>query len=897
MRRRVRSQLIHSSRARLLAILLITAALAAGTWISLAAQVRPVYSLGAAGVLQQIQKLRTTASALHTAAHPDDEDSAFIATIARGAHGRVAYLSLNRGEGGQNVIGPELFEALGVIRTEELLQARALDGGDQLFARTFDYGFSKTLDEAARTWSEEEVLRDLVRMIRAYRPLVIYSRFSGTPEDGHGQHQLAGKLTPIAYAAAADPARFPEQLKEGLRPWQAKKLYRGVGFRPTSGKDATTHVQTGRFDPLIGRSYFEIAAEGRSQHKSQEMGVPESRGPQQSALVLLDARVPTTPPEQDVFAGIDTSIPGLAQLAGLPAGSLAQELTAIDRATTQALEEFDPRAPATVLPRLAEALTQIRAARKAAAALNAPAEARAEADFLLAAEEREAVLALQKASGAVVDALSDEEVVARGERALVTVRMFLAEPAAVKVTTVVLRTPQGWTVEPSEPAEPDASNFMARYFREQPDRTDVFAVTVPAAALPTQPYWLATPRGDAAMFGWPEDAPKGQPFAPPLLHAEVSAEIAGVTVTLTQPVQHRVVDQVRGELRRNVAVAPAVTLGFESPLEVVPLATLGTARRIAVRLQSNAEAAQEGTVALEAPAGWTVTPQAAPFSLAREGDRTAVFFTVTPGRGAAAGSYDVKAIATVGDRRYDQSLRTIAYPHIQTHRMYAPAAMRVQVFDLQTAAVKVGYVMGSGDQVPAALRRMGLSVTELDEDALGVADLSAYDTIVVGIRASEARPDFVANNGRLLDFAREGGTLIVQYQQPDYVSRGLAPFPAKMASRVTDQTAPVTVLAPEHRAFTTPNRITPADFDGWVQERNLYAFASFDPQYTPLLRSADPGEPPQDGGQVYVKLGKGQYVYTAYAWFRQLPAGVPGAYRLFANLVSLGAKGGNGTPE
>ena len=276
----------HARRALLASATVL--ALVAGGLLTLDAQVRPVYSLGASGVLQQIQKLRTTASALHTAAHPDDEDSAFIARVARGDFGRVAYLSINRGEGGQNVIGPELFEALGVIRPEELLQARTLDGGDQIFGSTFDYGFSKTLDEAARTWGEREVLGDIVRAIRMYRPLVVYSRFSGTPADGHGQHQLMGKLTPLAFAAAADPAQFPEQLEEGLRPWQAKKLYRGVGFRPQPGNEPTTVIQTGRFAPLIGRSYFEVAAEGRSQHKSQEMGVPESRGAPQSGLIFLD---------------------------------------------------------------------------------------------------------------------------------------------------------------------------------------------------------------------------------------------------------------------------------------------------------------------------------------------------------------------------------------------------------------------------------------------------------------------------------------------------------------------------------------------------------------------------------------------------------------------------------
>lgn len=873
------------------AVMAIALALAAGVtlWPTLQAQVRPIYSRGTAGVLHQIQKLGTTASVLVAAPHPDDEDSALMARVARGDHGRVAYLALNRGEGGQNVIGPELFEALGVIRTEELLQARTLDGAEQFFARTFDYGFSKTIEEATRLWGEQAVLGDIVRTIRQYRPLVIYSRFSGTPADGHGHHQLSGRLTPIAFRAAADPAMFPEQLKQGLRPWQARKLYRGVGFRPGQGNDPTTRVETGQVDSLLGRSYFEIAAEGRSQHKSQEMGVPESRGPQQSRLVLLESMEKTSSAETSVFEGLDTSIPGLAALAGLPTGSLAAELAAIDRAVTKAVDDFEALDPSSIVPGLAEALVQIRAARTAVASLAAPVEAKSDADFLLAIKEQDATLALQMASGAVVDAVSDMETVAPGESFGATVRVFLAHSPLVKVVGVSLRVPSGWTATLVKPAVPDESSFMARMFRERPDRADSFTLTVPADARPTQPYWLTTPR-EGAMFTWPAGSPAGAPFDDALVAADVRAEIGGVPVTLTQPLQYRLVDQVRGELRRNVDVTPAVTLTLDSQLEIVPLASLGQPRRIAVRLQSNAQTLQSGTVTLQAPDGWTVDPPSVPFTLRRKGDRTAVSFSVVPTKRTPAGDYRLKASATVDGQTSDLMMRTIAYPHIQTHRLYSPAEAQVRVFDLNVAPVSIGYVMGSGDRIPEALHRMGVPVTLLDEDVLGAGDLSRFDTVIVGIRASEARPDFVANNGRLLDYAKNGGTLIVLYQQPDYATRNLAPFPVQMASRVTDETVPVKILVPAHSAFTTPNRITDRDFQGWVQERNLYAFTTFDPQYTALLESHDPGEPAQSGGEVYARLGKGQYVYTAYAWFRQLPAGVPGAYRQFANLISLGAK-------
>jgi LmbE family N-acetylglucosaminyl deacetylase len=856
----------------------------------LLAQVRPVYSLGAGGVLQQIQQLTTTGSALVVAAHPDDEDSAFIARVARGDHARAAYLSLNRGEGGQNVIGPELFEALGVIRTEELLQARALDGGEQFFTRTFDYGFSKSREEAARFWGEREVLADMVRIIRMYRPLVIYSRFSGTEADGHGQHQLSGDLTPRAYRAAADPAQFPEQLAEGLRPWQALKLYRGVGFRGGPGNEPSAVIETGTFDPVLGRSYFEIAAEGRSQHKSQEMGVPESRGRQRSGLILLDAKVKTDSGETSVFQGIDTSLRGLAALAGLPSGAFKTELDTAAAAVDRAVEGFSPLRPERAVPDLVTALGAIRAARVAVPTVPGASDAaKAEAEFLLAIEERSAELALQRASGTVVDALAEDETLAPGESSVVTVRMFLAQPSIVKPGTTSLLVPGGWKVGAAEVPQPDPANFMARFFRETADRTEAFSVTVPADAQPTQPYWLRLPR-QGRMFSWPADAPRGLPFDAPLAIAEVKADIGGAAVTARQPVRYRLVDQVRGELRRDLALVPAVTVAFDSQLEVVPVSSLGQPRRVAVRLQSHSKTTQSGSLRLSVPAGWAIAPREIPFTLQREGERTAAVFTVTPANGTPAGAYSIGAVATVAGQSFDRAMRTIAYPHIQTHRTYTAAAVQVRVLDLSVAPVKVGYIMGSGDQVPEALRRMGLEVTLLDDDALAAGDLSEHDTIVVGVRASEARPAFVSANGRLLDYVRDGGTLVVQYQQGDYTARSLAPFAGQIGSRVTDETAPVSVLAPDHPAFTTPNRIGPEDFGDWVQERNLYAFSTYDPQFTALLETADPGEPPQRGGQLYARIGKGQYVYTAYAWFRQLPAGVPGAYRLMANLVSLGAR-------
>jgi LmbE family N-acetylglucosaminyl deacetylase len=881
--------MLASARARItvLLVLMVSAGLMRP---GLDAQVRPVYDLGAAGLTQVLQRLQTTASVLHTGAHPDDEDSAFLARTARGDHARVAYLALNRGEGGQNIIGPELFDALGVIRTEELLQARRLDGGEQFFTRTFDYGFSKSREEAAAKWNEQDVLRDMVRVIRMFRPLVIYSRFSGTPADGHGHHQLAGYLTPRAYQAAGDPAQFPELLAEGLRPWQAKKLYQGVGFRPDPANPPSVQVQTGVIDPVIGRSYSEIAAEGRSQHKSQEMGSIEPLGPSASGLRLImtsgsvETATARSPSDQSIFSGIDVTITGLASLVGLPPGSLAPQLQAMDAAAKKALVDYQPLRPASIIPTLAAGLRATREARQAVKAFGP--EAARDADFLLADKEREFIDALTRAAEVVVDPLAAEETVVQGTTVRVDVRVFAANPSLVTMTpgSGSLRLPAGWTAVPAT----DASNDNAFGRRETPTRSWQYKVAVPRDASLTQPYFLAQPRrGDS--YTWTDAAPKGLPFDAPLMTADVALEIGGVPITVSRPVQYRYGDRIRGELRRDVNVVPAMTVGVDTRLLIVPTGAAPNQQRLVVRASSFSNEPLSGTLRLRLPQGWTATPAEAAFTLQSSGDRTSAPFVVTAPAGRHTGTEQIAAEAAVGGSTFSRDVQVIAYPHIQTHRVYSPTTVTTQVFDLKVAPVKVGYIMGSGDQVPDALRRMGVDVSMIDNETLATGELSRFDTIVVGIRASEARPEFVANSARLRQFMERGGTLIVQYQQGEYEARNLPPYPAQapMNSRVTDETAAVKILAPRHAAFTFPNRITDADFAGWVQERNLYAFNTFDSHYTPLLESHDAGEMPQNGGEVYAEVGKGHYVYTAYSWFRQLPAGVPGAYRQFANLISL----------
>ncbi len=850
---------------------------------SLSAQVRPIYDYGAAGLGQQLKRLQTTASAMHTAAHPDDEDSGLLVYLARKEQARTVYLSLNRGDGGQNVIGEELFEPLGVIRTEELLQARRLDGGEQMFTRVMDYGFSKKREEAARIWGEQLTLGDMVRAIRLFRPLVIISRFSGTPADGHGQHQLAGYLSPIAFKAAADPNQFPEHFKEGLRPWQAKKFYVGQGFRANPENSPSLMLNTGEYDSLIGRSYFEIAMEGRSQHKSQEMGLLELRGKQTSGLRLLENSGSKTDKETSVFDGLDTSIKGIAALTNNTEESFAKKLDDLQETAEKALKDYELFAPQKLVPILAKGYKQAAEAEMSTR--------NADSKFMLQQKRKEFAAALQMASGVVIDALNDTATLIAGNSTSVAVRVFAPANADVKVGNVALKAPNGWTADTSpEPIQPE-SGFRPR--REDAFHASFFTLTAPPDAEPTQPYWLKNRRNANFTFDWSEaeDTAKNMSFQPPLVTAEVKINIGGQEITVEREVEYRYADDIRGEIRRDLNVVPAVTIGLESNLLIAPVSAKAAKHRLVMTVKNNSPGEIKGKGEFIIPKGWTISPKSADFTLMQNG-KTALSFEVMIPANTKPDSYLFSANATVDGKIYDLQMQEIAYPHIQTHRFYYKAYGLTQVLDLKIAPVKIGYITGSGDKVPQAIQRLGLNITMLGEKELSTGNLNQFDTIVVGVRASQVRPDYVANNGRLTEFMEKGGTLIVQYQQQEYVRLNLPPYPAKMSAntRTVDENAPVKILEPNHPIFNFPNKISDADFANWVQERNLYTLTEFDKQYTPLLETLDEGEPESKGGMLYANVGKGKFVYTAYSWFRQLPTGNPGAYRIFANMLSLGSK-------
>ncbi len=861
--------------------------------ISVSADTRPApEDRGASGLALALRRLQTIASVLHTAAHPDDESTELLAYLARGQGTRVAYLSLNRGEGGQNGIGPELWDGLGVIRTEELLAARKLDGAEQYFTRAFDFGFTRSAKETLQKWNREELLGDMARVIRMMRPLVVVNGFSGTNQDGHGQHQVAGMLTPEAIKAAADPNRFPEQIgKEGLQPWQVLKVY-GRRFGQVTGLRAEFDV--GVHDPVLGRSYAELAADGRSRHRSQDFGMIQPRGSQVRSFPRLQSSVETPEKESSLFTGIDVSVTGIAKFAGKDGERMLPTLNKIKEHAARAMADFRIEHPDLIAPHLAAGLREVRALR--ATLGNLDQVTKANVDGMLARKDQEFSDALVKSHGVIIDALSDvTEIVTPGEAVDVSVKVYLGRlslsenGAASAAPKIKLIAPAGWRIEPA-PVEQEQLTGVQSFVRgrEKPDVSSRFRAFAPDDAAPTQPYWLVKPRAKD-QFDWDETAPRNLPFAPAVAQASVELNLSGERVVVNQPVEYRFSDKTFGEIRRALKVAPALTLTVHPSLLVIPAESRDAAREISVEITHNARRAANGSVKLVAPQGWKIESDNRPLAFTRQGEKTARLFKVTPPPGAA-GTFDLKAVAEAGGREYANGYSVISYPHIETHFIYRPATTKIEVFDVKVAGgLKAGYVMGSGDDGPEALSQLGVNIKMIGPAELAAGDLSVYDTIILGIRVYEVNEDVIANNKRLLDFVANGGTLIVQYNKEEFVRGNFAPYPMQMQRglRVSDENAPITVLVPDHPLFNFPNKINEQDWKNWAQERGLYFLNQWDSRYTALLAAPDETGNLLKGGQLVTQYGKGNYIFTAYAWFRQFPAGTPGAYRLFANMVSL----------
>ncbi|MGI9038997.1 MAG: PIG-L family deacetylase [Gemmatimonadota bacterium] len=890
-----------------------------------------------------LRRLGNTARLLHVGAHPDDENTAIFSPLALGRGAEAAYLSLNRGEGGQNGIGAELGIPLGLIRSEELLAARRLDGATQFFTRAVDYGFSKDASEAFRHWPRDSLLADVVAVIRRYRPDVVIPAWTGTPRDGHGQHQAAGLLTRDAVLAAGDPTRFPEQIAAGLRPHTPRAYYWSARY----GDDgADVELNTGFLDPLLGRSYHEVAMASRSRHRSQDMGVPQARGPRHTAFDAVD---PAAPPEVvtgsggarqlegaagadvSLFVGVDTLLSQRArnaQRAGTTdvdadARALISHLVEYEREVEMAKASFDPLAPAAMTRGLLDARRHLDAAREAlgqgggaTAAGIASAAGTADLRFHLADEANDLRDATIAVANLRLEVVSDQELVVPGQTFRLTLTAWNGGASPVAITPAAV-LPSGWTARPAagDPDDPDdAAGAGARRIPSGELVAVTYEVTVPEAAELTRPYFLGV-RGGATegdLYDWPEDyAIRGLPFAPSPVRGRFTIDFSTDSSTDQRPggrsdyaieveATWLGLDPRSGEFRRPVRVVPAVSVSVSPTTTVIPLARAtddpGRATiPLSVRLLSEAPDGIAGTLRPVLPAGWTATPASAEIAFRREGEDRTLSFAIAPPPGLTAGLYEVRAefrAAGGNGATFDLGYQLVDYPHIAPHHLYRPATAHVRALDVKVADVRVGYVAGVGDGVPEALDQMGVEWSAVGETELAGGDLSGFDVIIAGTRAYEVRPDLVAHNERLLDWARAGGTLISLYNKYPALAGSYAPWPVSIArphGRVTDEDAPVTVLEPDHPIFNTPNRIGPADWDGWVQERGLYFWDAWEGPLRPLLAMNDPGEAPLEGSLLVAPLGEGTYVYAALALFRQLPEGVPGSYRLLANLVSLGA--------
>jgi LmbE family N-acetylglucosaminyl deacetylase len=791
-----------------------------------------------------LQKLNVLGRVLYVAAHPDDENTNLMALWSNGTLYESAYLSITRGDGGQNLIGPELRERLGVIRTEELLAARRIDHGKQFFSRAIDFGFSKTAEETMRIWDHDKILSDVVWVIRKFRPDVIVTRFSPEDQLTHGHHTASAILAREAFSASGDPNRFPRQLAF-VKPWRATRLVwntspfffsnRNLPFDPTG----LTVLEAGAYNPLLGKAYTEIAAASLSMHKSQGVGSPPRRGARKEYFKPLEGQPMTT----SLFEGIDTSWARVAN-----SESIATEIR-------QIISQFHPADPAASVPDLLKL-------RQAMSGLNDDTwvpEKKAELDEIIAA-----------CLGLHVEASTTNEAVTPGQTE--TIKLEAINRCNIPVTLQEVRFPLSGDSMKIDAALP--SNELV---------TKDLSCKIPENASYSQPYWLRKP-GTLGAFAVDDQTLVGLPENPPELPVEIVLQVNGQEVRYILDTKYRTVDPVAGELRRPLVVAPPV---FAKVADNVLVFATKQPKPVSVHVTA-ATGPVKGELKLAVPEGWEVYPGSLPIDLNGANAETEATFTVKPPDQNGEGT--LRAIVSINGRDYSFERVRISYPHIGVHTLMPQAEVKLVRADIRKKGDRIGYIPGAGDDVQESLQQIGYSVKILSESDITASNLAQFSAVVLGIRAYNTQERISNWLPELFAYVKAGGVVIAQYNTlADLKTEQLAPYPLEISrDRVTDENAEVRILAPNHPLMTAPNKITSKDFEGWVQERGLYFPKKWDPAWTQILSCNDPKEKPLDGGLLVAKLGKGFFVYTSYSWFRQLPAGVPGAYRLFANMLSLG---------
>ncbi len=938
----------------------------AGGGIPLAAQNRKDYSIvneesGHAALGLAIRKLDVAGTFMQCPAHPDDETNALFAFFGYGMGLRVIDVQNNRGEGGQNEIGPELFRDIGVLRTSELLSAHRIDGAEQYFTRAIDFGYSWSPEEVIDKWGREAIVGDYVRLFRTLRPeIIVTMNIQGG--GGDRAHEATTVLVREAFRAAGDPAKYPEQIREGLRPWQASKLYfAGTGIGGGRGRGAAggaapagasgaaavhvDHVDTASYDSLLGRTYAEIGADARTNHKCQGTGTGLPPLPGQAAgrggrggavpgeglaYTLVDTTLPgaMAKPGAGLYDGIDVSLAGLARYAGAnPPAALVRALAAIAADATRAKQAFDAGNDAGTVSPVEAGLTAVRALRAELGSMGLDDSAKYEIDFRLRTKEKDYEDAVVAAHGLTFVAVANDGLVVAGQP--VQLSMVAGNHGASDVTVSGV----------------DVAGFEAPgtctpgTLKQDGSFSCTIPATVPASAKLTEPYFTEDywkHPAKAARSEFDPSVPFGVPFAPTPFRVTFHVKAGGVDLTRAVPVEYRYVkDLYFGDKQMELNVVPAFSVRVVPTLAIFPEQPAASARPVArqvfVSVTNSTRGPATTTVSLEVPSGWTVQPASAPIEFQNEDESLSAKFTVTAPASAKPGAYTVRAVVTsasMGTQRFSNGYQAIEYPHVQRRQVIKPAETSAKVIDLKTVPVKVGYVMGVGDEVPPAIEQLGGTVTFIDENELAWGDLSKYDVIMTGVRAYERRADLRAYNRRLLDYVNAGGTMIVNYNKTEFngpggrrggggfggpgapgrggpgggrgggqtaaappTEGGYGPYPGLVdGSRVNDETVPVKILDPEDAVFNFPNKIGASTWANWVQERGQYFLVRKDPRYTDLISMTDsfpdnPGE--KLGSLVEAKYGKGRWLYVGLGLWRQLPAGTDGAYQLLANLLAL----------
>jgi len=803
-------------------------------------QTNPPADLGT--IQQNLDKLNVLGSVLYIAAHPDDENTKLLAYLAQEKHYRTGYLSLTRGDGGQNLIGNEQGELLGLIRTQELLAARRVDGAEQFFTRANDFGFSKGPGETLKIWDHEKVLGDAVWVIRKFRPDVIICRFPTTGEGGHGHHTSSAIIAQEAFAAAADPKRFPEQLKY-VQTWQAKRLlWNTFSFGSVNTTAANQFkIDIGVYNSALGKGYGEIAADSRSNHKTQGFGTAKTRGTsfEYFKTILGDA------PKDSLMSGVNT---GWTRVEG--GAPIAEQINFIKK-------NFDRQNPQNSVPALIDVLARVDGIKDT---------------YWRTQKSKEIKDLITACAGLWFESYAMQPVYAVGDSISVTSQLYT--PYLLGIPQLEIRT--------TDKFANSYEDRMGHAFKPGVVLKDTIDRGLgKIAAKLSQPYWLVNPHS-LGTYTLANDTLAGNPENPDYPRVWFSYNMGGKKVAYERKIMYKYVDPAKGEIYAPVVVAPPVTANILSKDYIFNSEQPQT---VQVKLQSFTNAS--GSIKLHAPSGWKISPEKVEFTNKPKGAEWTESFTVSP-KGSNPRTDILKAVVTTKGKEWSLGIQHINYDHIPAITLFPPAEAKLINVDLKTAGKRIGYIAGAGDLVPEALAQVGYDVHQLTESEIMNTDLSVYDAIVVGVRAYNVNPRLVVEQPKLMEYVNNGGNMVVQYNvyQP-LVMKNIGPYPFRVVNeRVTDENAKVTFLEPENPVLNYPNKISNADFDGWIQERGLYFVNNIDSRYHKILSMGDPREAQNPGSLIVTDYGKGRYVYTSLDFFRELPAGVPGAYRLFVNLLS-----------